>query len=144
LPDFDDIEAEDAARQHVLAFPVIDVALAYCLQVQDMSLASQLVLSRHTEIDGDAYGILTPLADALMATHPLAAVLLWRAMIEFALTKSRSGRYGHAARHLTSCATADMAIPAYDGHPTHVEYLNGLKTNHARKASFWERVADLG
>jgi hypothetical protein len=144
LPDFEDIEAEDAARQHVLAFPVIDAALAYCLQVQDMSLASQLVLSRHTEIDGDAYDILTPLADALTATHPLAAVLLWRSMIDFALTKSRSGRYGHAARHVASCATADMAIPDYAGHPTHVEYLDRLKANHARKASFWERVADFG
>lgn len=144
LPDFEDIEAEDAARNHVLTFPVIDAALAYCLQVQDMSLAAQLVLSRHAEIDGDAYDILTPLADASVATHSLAAVLLWRSMIDFALTKSRSGRYGHAARHLASCATADMAIPAYDGHPTHAEYLNGLKANHARKASFWERVADLG
>ncbi len=109
-----------------------------------MSLAAQLVLSRHTEIDGDAYDILTPLADTLVASHPLAAVLLWRSMIDFALTKARSGRYGHAARHLASSATADMAIPDYDGHPTHVEYLNGLKANHARKASFWERVADVG
>lgn len=144
LTDFEDIEAEDAARQHVLTFPVIDAALAYCLQIQDMSLASQLILSRHTEIDGEAYDILTPLADALMATHPLAAVLLWRSMIDFALTKSRSGRYGHAARHLVSCASEDMAIPDYDGHPTHEEYLNRLKANHARKASFWERFVNFG
>ena len=144
LPDFEDIEAEDAARNHVLTFPVIDAALAYCLQVQDMSLAAQLVLSRHAEIDGDAYDILTPLADASVATHSLAAVLLWRSMIDFALTKSRSGRYGHAARHLASCATADMASPDYAGHSSHEVYLNGLKANHARKASFWERVVDFG
>jgi hypothetical protein len=143
MPDFEDIAAEDAARQHVLTFPSIDAALAFCLQVQDMALASQLVMSRHTEIDGDTYEILTPLADALMAMHPLAAVLVWRAMIDFALTKARSGRYGHAARHLASCATADKSIPTYEAHPTHAEYLGGLKANHARKATFWERVADV-
>jgi hypothetical protein len=65
-------------------------------------------------------------------------------MIDFALTKSRSGRYGHAARHLASCATADMASPDYAGHSSHEVYLNGLKANHARKASFWERVVDFG
>lgn len=144
LPDFEDIEAEDAARRHVLAFPSVDAALAYCLQIQDMSLAVKLVLSRHTEIDGEAYDILTPLADALALTHPLAAVLLWRSMIDFALSKARSGRYGHAARHLTSCASVDISVPDYERHPTHEEYLNALKASHARKASFWDRVADFG
>lgn len=141
LPDFDDIEAEDAARSHVLTFSPIETALAYCLQAPDMSLAVQLVTTRHAEIDGDAYDILTPLADALVPTHPLAAVLLWRSMIGFALTKARSGRYGHAARHLASCAAADAQIADYEGHPSRAEYERGLRSAHGRKSGFWARVA---
>jgi hypothetical protein len=140
LPDFEDIEAEDTARRHVLAHDPIERSMVYCLQAPDMSLAAQLITQRHPEIDGDAYEILTPLADALVAKHPLAAVLLWRAMIDFALTKARSGRYGHAARHLAACAEVDAAIEDYQEHPAHAEYLAGLHAAHARKSAFWDRV----
>lgn len=140
LPDFDDIEAEDAARQVVLAFELIEDALSYCLTTRDMALAAQLIDTRHAEIDGDAYEVLTPLAETLTPQHPLQAVLLWRAMIDFALTRQRKGRYGHAARHLQSCAEADSAITDYGPHLSHVDYMADLRAHHARKASFWDRA----
>jgi hypothetical protein len=140
LPDFEDIEAEDAARRLVLAHEPVERALAYCLEAPDLPLAAQVVMTRHAQIDGDAYEVLIPLADALVAAHPLAAVLLWRAMIDFALTKARAGRYGHAARHLASCAEADMAITDYSGHPAHETYLDGLRAAHGRKSAFWQCV----
>lgn len=140
LPDFEDIEAEDAARGLVLAHAPVERALAYCLEAHDLPLAAELVMTRHAEIDGDAYEILTPLADALVPAHPLAAVLLWRAMIDFALSRARAGRYGHAARHLASCAEAGMAIIDYMGHPAHETYVAGLRATHRRKCAFWQRV----
>ncbi len=140
LPDFDDIEAEDAARRHVATFQPIEAALVYGLQAPDLPLAAEIVLTRHAEIDGDAYEVLTPLAEALAPSHPLAAVLLWRSMIDFALTKARSGRYTHAARHLASCAATDAAILDYAGHPTHDDYLRALRSAHGRKSGFWGRT----
>lgn len=137
LPDFEDIEAEDAARQVVLSHPSVDAALAYCLQVGDLTLACQLIDARLAETDGDAYEILTPLADALSPAHPLHAVLLWRAMIDFALTRNRKGRYPHAARHLASCAVADATIADYGASRSHAAYFHALSERHARKASFW-------
>ena len=103
-----------------------------------------MIDARSTEIDGDAYEVLTPLADALVAQHPLQAVLLWRAMIDFALTRQRKGRYGHAARHLAACATADATIADYEGHPDHAIYHADLRERHARKTSFWEQVSAQG
>ena len=142
LPDFEDIEAEDAARRIVLAYKPVEEALAYCLQAPDLPLAAELIEARSEEIDGDAYEILTPLADALVPSHPLAAVLLWRAMIDFALGKARSGRYGHAARHLMDCAAADAEIIDYGIHLSHADYLEVLRKAHARKSAFWERLRE--
>lgn len=143
LPDFDDVEAEDAARRHVAAFRPVEAALAYCQAAPDMALAAEIVLARHAEIDGDAYEVLTPLAEALSGSHPLAAVLLWRSMIDFALTRARSGRYGHAARHLDACAAAEGAITDHAGHPSHDDYLRTLRSAHGRKSGFWARVGGL-
>jgi hypothetical protein len=49
------------------------------------------VIERFAELDGDHYEILSPAADALAAKHPLAAILLLRAMIEFALKENSTG-----------------------------------------------------
>ena len=140
LPDFDDVEAEDRAREVVLSFTPIEAGLAFCLSWPDLALAAQLVLSRSAEIDGDAYEILTPAAEALSSAHPLAAVLVWRSMIEFALERARSSRYGHAARHLAACAEADAAIGDYAGHPEHHVFIQDLQNAHGRKSAFWGRV----
>ncbi|WP_353475386.1 hypothetical protein PVT71_17695 [Salipiger sp. H15] len=142
LPDFEDIEAEDAARRIVLAYKPVEKALAYCLQAPDLPLAAELIEAHSEEIDGDVYETLTPLADALAQTHPLAAVLLWGAMIDFALGKARSGRYGHAARHLMDCAAADAEILDYGMHLSHADYLEALRKAHARKSAFWERLRE--
>ena len=61
-------------------------------------------------------------------------------MIDFALRRGRTGRYGHAARHLMACTTADMSIEDYAGHPSHYAYVEGLRRNYGRKAAFWERL----
>ncbi|CUH78605.1 DUF6880 family protein [Tropicibacter naphthalenivorans] len=141
LPDFDDIDAEDAARQVVATFEPVEEALSYCLAVRDLPLAKQVIDARLGQIDGDAYEVLTPLAEALSPHHPLQAVLLWRAMIDFALTRQRKGRYGHAAGHLVACAEADSGITDYGPHLSHADYLAALQDTHARKRAFWDRIA---
>ena len=141
LPDFEDIEAEDAARRIVLDYRPVDKALGYCLQAPDLGLAAELIDARWEDIDGDAYEILTPLADALCAAHPLAAVLLWRAMIDFALNRARAGRYVHAARHLQACAGADAEILDYGMHLAHEDYVEGLRRRHGGKTAFWDRLS---
>ncbi|WP_369820198.1 DUF6880 family protein, partial [Thioclava sp. SK-1] len=139
-PDFEDIDAADAARAIVLAYPSMTKALWFCHATQDLQLARQLIDARHAYLDGNVYEILTPLAEELAPNHPLQAVLLWRALIDYALTHQRKGRYGHAARHLQSCAEADTRISDYGPHLSHAAYLKTLEDTHARKSSFWAEV----
>lgn len=140
LPDFEDVEAEEQAKRHVLAFPDVSAALNFCLNWPDLLTAAQLVETRADEIDGDHYGLLTPAAEVLRLRHPLAAVLLWRAMIDYALEHGRSTRYGHAAEHLADCASINTEIADYGAFPTHEDYLKTLQTRHERKSSFWGKV----
>lgn len=140
LPDFDDIEAEDRAKAHVLKYPDVHTALMFLLEWPDLGLAARLIETRNAELNGDFYEILTPAAEALRDRYPLAAVLCWRAMIDFALEKGRASRYGHAGDHLMDCAALDGDIADYGTFQTHLRYVEALRRRHERKASFWARV----
>ena len=140
LPDFEDVEAEDLAKKHVFAFPHFSTALDFCLNWPDLLTAAQLIEARADEINGDHYFLLTPTAEALRSRHPLAAALLWRAMIDFALEQGQSSRYGQAADHLADCTSVDADILEYRGFPTHAGYLLELQSRHHRKSSFWAKV----
>lgn len=140
LPDFEDIEAEDRAKQHVLGFPEVSTALEFCLNWPDLFTAAELVTTRAGEFNGDHYLLLTPAAEALRMRHPLAAVLLWRAMIDYALGQGRATRYGHAADHLMDCTLLDAEITDYGTNPSHESYVQTLQARHDRKSSFWAKV----
>jgi hypothetical protein len=140
LPDFEDVETEERAKTHVLTFPRFSTALNFCLNWPDLLTAAQLIYTRADEINGDHYSLLAPAADALRLRHPLAAVLLWRAMIDYTLYQGRSSRYGHAADHLADCNALDAEIADYGIFPTHENYLMTLKARHERKSSFWAKV----
>ena len=137
LPDFDDEEAESRALAHVCQYPSFHQALAFLIDWPAQSLAADLVLARHTELDGDHYWLLTPAAEALEQRHPLAATLMLRAMIDFSLDKGRHKRYGHAARHLQSCEYLAKRIENFGDHIDHKAYVASLRLRHGRKSGFW-------
>ncbi|HEX9327958.1 MAG TPA: hypothetical protein VF915_15645, partial [Reyranella sp.] len=140
LPDFDDDEAERRALDHVESDKSLLRALAFLVRWPALDRAARLVKQRTAELDGDHYEILTAAAKALAEKHPLAATLALRAMIDFALTKGRSGRYRHAARHLQECASLASAIADYGSFETHEAYTARLKARHGRKSGFWGLV----
>ncbi|WP_406648746.1 hypothetical protein QEZ52_06510 [Aliisedimentitalea scapharcae] len=140
LPDFDDVEAEEQAKQIVLAFHSFSAALDFFLKWPDLLSAAQLVDQRADEINGDHYALMAPAAESLRARHPLAAVLLWRAMITYALELGRASRYGHAVDHLQDCTALDGEIEDYGRFPTHADFLQGLRDRHAHKSSFWSKM----
>ena len=140
LPEFDDIEAEEKAFAHAHGFPDVHLALIFMAQWPAPAEAAKLVLARADEIDGDLYEILTGAADWLSEKHPLAATLLLRDMIDFALETGRSSRYKHAGRHLATCAALAAHIADFGAFADHVTYAEGLKRNHGKKHSFWSAV----
>lgn len=143
LPDFDDVIAEEKAMAHALTFSNMISALDFFIQWPAYHHAARLIAQRPTEIDGNAYYLLTPAARALEGNHPLAAVLLRRAMINDTLDRAKSTRYRHAARHLAECQSLDSAIPDYAELGDHAAFLASLQDKHRRKEGFWGRVREF-
>jgi uncharacterized protein DUF6880 len=141
LPEFEDIEAERPAMATALEFPEIHQALAFFISWPALEKAAALVLGRAKELNGDNYEILSPAADALAGKYPLAATLLLRSMIDFALKQNRVKRYRHAARHLAECASLARAIGDFGAFESHERYTVRLKAEHGRKSSFWPLVS---
>lgn len=141
LPDFEDDEAERRALDLAESDQRVLRALAFLVRWPALDRAARLVTQRAAELNGDLYESLNPAAEALAETHPLAATLVLRAMIDFTLTKARSGRYRHAARHLQECASLAPAIADYGAFETHEAYLARLQAKHGRKSGFWGLVS---
>lgn len=143
LPDFEDVEAEELAMAHALGFEIFNTALHFLVSWQSLDHAAELVMTRSTEIDGNHYELLTPAADLLEAKHPLAATLLRRGLIDFALRKARVKRYRHAARHLRECASLASRIDDFGSAADHATYVADLRDAHGKKTSFWAEVGPL-
>ena len=140
LPDFEDVEAEEKALDHVEVFPDLETAIDFLVSWPALACAARMVLARSDELNGNRYETLTPAADALSDKHPLAAVLLRRAMISDALDGGKSTRYRHAARHLAECRSSDAIIEDYGTIADHCGFLTHLKQKHPRNFGFWELV----
>jgi hypothetical protein len=143
LPDFDDVEAEGRAMALALKFPDVHVALHFLVAWPALDRASELVLTRSGDLDGDLYELLSVAGEALEARYPLASTLVRRAMIDFSLQSARFKRYPHAARHLAECAALAPRIADFGTHPTHDDYRRRLRLDHGRKAAFWQSVQAL-
>ena len=85
LPDFEDVEAEEQALSFAETYEDVHRALIFLTNWPALHRASELVLSRISEIDGNAYHILPSIAENLGEDYPLAAILLRRKLIEYAL-----------------------------------------------------------
>jgi len=137
LPDFEDVDAETRAMEHALGFESFTTALNFLMNWPAIEQAATLITIRAAEIDGHYYELLGPVSDALENRHPLAATLLKRGLIDFALQNSRVKRYRHAARHLRECNNLAARIDDFEQIETHEAYLDGLKQFHGKKTSFW-------
>lgn len=137
LADFDDIEAEEKAFAFAHDFPDVHQALAFFLAWPAAAEAAKLISKRQAELDGNLYELMTPAAEMLQEKHPLAATMLLRSMIGFALDYGRSSRYRHAARHLAECASLAPHIDDFGSARPHDAYVAELKRQHGNKHGFW-------
>lgn len=100
LDDFQEFDELDRAFAIAGAFPQPYVALAFFIEWLRLDRAAKLVLAKRTLWDGRHYGILSEAVVALEADYPLAATILYRALINDILVRAKSPAYGHGARYL--------------------------------------------
>jgi hypothetical protein len=144
LPDFEDIEAEDRAHALALESAEPEMALQFFLDWPRLDLAAKLIAAHPHRWDGGDWHILPKVAGLLEHDHPVAATILYRALLDNILERARSKAYGHGAKYLGKltllASEADPSRPS--GMVDHATYLAKLKTAHPRKSGFWARVGD--
>ena len=137
LPDFEDVAAEDQALEHAQSFESFTTALHFLMTWPAFVQAAAMITNRTAEIDGNHYELLGPASEALEEKYPLAATLLKRGLIDFALKNGRVKRYPHAARHLRECKNLAARIDDFASFETHEAYVADLRSVHGKKTSFW-------
>ncbi len=144
LPDFEDFPTLDRAFARALASGHIYNALAFLMEWPRLDLAAGLVIAHRGEWEGRQYYMLPPVADALAADHPLAATILYRALLDDILARARSKAYPHAARYLARLDELAPGAAADAGTlkdwVSHADYRAGLEKAHGRKSGFWSLV----
>jgi hypothetical protein len=127
--------AADAAR-------AVDIGtgVRLLLGVRDVQGAEDLLVLREPELNGSNFEFLTPLAeDAEREGAWLVATLLWRAMLDDVLDRSRARAYEVAADYLRSLRRLAPRITGFRGLKTHVEYEVSLRLRHDLKSQFWRQ-----
>ena len=140
LPDFDDFDAEGRALDYAQSYENPLRALSFLVSWPALDRAAALTIRRAADLDGNHYELLAPAADAMAGKYPLAATLVLRSMIDFALTHRRASRYKHAARHLMACSSLASAIEDFGAYEAHYAYEARLRREHGRKRSFWSAI----
>lgn len=145
LPEFEDIEAEERAYKLALGHANPETALQFFLAWPRLDLAAELIVTHRHGWDGHNWHVLPKVARLLEHEHPLAATILYRALLDDILASARSKAYSHGAKYLNQLASlasdADKAQPS--GMADHQTYFTGLKKAHPRKTGFWARIDEL-
>ena len=138
LDDFADVDAEERALQLAEQHPQPLLTLQFLVHWPALPQAARLVMNHGQIWDGEAFEVLTPAAERLSSAHPLAATILLRALVLFALSSGRTRRYRHAAEHLRSCERLAAEIDDWQGLQSHATFVGSLRESFARCWSFWQ------
>lgn len=140
LAAFEDGEAEERAFQVVAEHPMPLLVLQFLVNWPALPRAARYVITHWEEWDGEAFDIYGPAAERLSAAHALAATLLLRAMVVFALSMGRAKRYRYAAEHLRSCDQLACRIDDWQGLENHERFVSRLQQAFGAKWGFWQML----
>lgn len=140
LDDFAEFEEMDRAFAVAKAHDDIYLALDFFLAWPRLDLAAEHVMRHRHDWEGRYYDDLAPAAEALTAKEPLAAVLLYRVLVEDILRRGIGMAYPHAGRYIGELARLMPNLPEGHGLSTHAAFLAELRRNHSKKYGFWSSV----
>lgn len=105
--------------------------------------ANDYLLARADQLNGDLYGSLLPMAEAMeRAGYRLAACAIYRALLDSILERGKSKYYHHGVRYLRKLDSLSKAVADWGHFKTHDAYVAYLRETHGRKTSFWARFEE--
>jgi Family of unknown function (DUF6880) len=126
-----------AAIQRAFSPSAPHLGLHFLIQIHDFENAAKFVRHFKDTFYGRCYSTLRPAADLLKESDPLAAILLYRKLLEAVLQEAKSKYYPYAAKDLVMCAVLSSKVTDWEECIDHTTYYNGLLATHKRKLAFW-------
>ena len=127
LDDFAEFDELDRALALAKVHEDIYLGLDFFLAWPRLDLAAAHVLRHQHDWEGRHYDDLAPAAEALSAKEPLAAVVLYRVLVEDILRRGIGMAYPHAGRYVGELARLMPNLPEGHGLSTHAAFLAELK-----------------
>jgi hypothetical protein len=130
------------ARSDAKTMSDLSIAVDLLIHLEDFAAAEALVISRFEDLARCYYPDLIDFAKAFETQgKTLGAILCYRVLLEDILNEARSKAYPHAARYYKKLRALSKSYPGYDRFADFITYDSALKSQHARKHSFWPLVA---
>ncbi len=129
-------EVLEILRDQALSY----VDAAFLTEIARFDAVGTYLVDRADKLDGDYYDRLLPIAEVMEATaHPLAASVVYRALLESILKKARSKIYHYAVRYLKKLDLLAGTVPDWGQIDDHKTYFDQMQAKHKRKTSFWSK-----
>jgi hypothetical protein len=102
-------------------------------------VAEAYVIERADQLDGGMYVALRQIAGRLASGGcPLAATLLYRALLDTVLERGNTAAYPNGARYLRRLDALAPEVADWRRFPDHAAYAAGIRKAHGRKHRFWQ------
>lgn len=112
----------------------------FLIDTEHLDEAEIYLLQRVKQIDGDLYGSILPLAEAMENNQRLlAATVLYRALLDSILGRANSKAYYHGVEYLCKMDKMASLIINWANFIPHDVYVQSLHQSHSRKRSFWSQ-----
>jgi len=112
----------------------------FLIDVGEVWSAQGYVVFRREQLDGEQYYHLPPLAEHFEAKGLfLAAVVIYRALLEANLAKALSKYYSHGVRYLHRLDVLAERVSDWPMIESHDMYMQEIKQQHGRKPAFWAK-----
>lgn len=134
----------EAEVTHILADNSLSLSdVAFLIEVGQIDMAESYLLDRSSQLNGDSYNDLLPLAKAMASDGRwLCTSIVYRALLGSILDRAYSRAYGHGVRYLKRLERLSDSVSDWYGFEDHEAYLENLRQQHGRKRSFWSRYED--
>jgi thioredoxin-like negative regulator of GroEL len=109
-------------------------------EIGELDAAASIILSAPGRLNGDHYDGLVPLAERLETMYPLAASLVYRALLDSILCRAAPKSYRYGGRYWRIIHELSGRIADWNGLESHLAYRERIGKDHARKSAFWRAV----
>ncbi len=130
----------DEVRQILKTDELSESDAKFLIAIGKMDEVEAYLLGRADQLDGNYYGSLLSLAEAMESENRhLVASLIYRSLLTSVLERGYTRAYHHGVRYLKKLDKLSVLVNDWKGFNNHQEFKEQIIQAHGRKRSFWSK-----